>query len=524
MDGMSRHLLVAGFALVAASLTAFPVRAATLTVGPGKTYAAPCAAIAAAADGDTIEIDAGGSYDGDVCAVPKNGLTLRGLGGRPKIAAAGKNHGGKGIWVISGNDTTVENIEFSGASVPDKNGAGIRQEGKNLTVRGCYFHDNENGILSGGGANTAILVEYSEFANNGFGDGFSHNMYIGHEGRFTLRYSYSHNAKVGHLVKSRAAENYILYNRLTGEAGTASYEVDLPNAGTSYVIGNLIQQGAATQNSALVTYGLEGITAENPGQALFVVNNTFVNDRSAGGTFISTGSAIATPVTITNNVFFGGGTITNQASAIQKTNFAQQDPGLVDRAAYDYRLLPGSPCINAGSDPGTGAGFALLPSRHYIHPASAIDRTIEGAIDIGAFEFAPQVDAATEAGADASEAGSPPRDVSDTSTPPPPDASDARTPRPPDASDVSPADAPRPPDPLDATTPDVSDAGSRPPLDAAGDGSSSTPGNAGDDGAGCGCRTTRARSGSGLALACAGLLLASRRRRARPDLKIGSSG
>ena len=75
--------------------------AATLSVGPGKTYPAPCAAIAAASDGDTIEIDAAGTYDGDVCAIPKNRLTLKGVNGRAKIDAAGKNSGGKGIWVIS---------------------------------------------------------------------------------------------------------------------------------------------------------------------------------------------------------------------------------------------------------------------------------------------------------------------------------------------------------------------------------------------------------------------------------------
>ena len=56
---------------------------------------------------------------------------------------------GKAIWVIKGNNTRVANIEFSGAKVRDKNGAGIRQEGINLTVMGCYFHDNENGILAG---------------------------------------------------------------------------------------------------------------------------------------------------------------------------------------------------------------------------------------------------------------------------------------------------------------------------------------------------------------------------------------
>ena len=83
------------------------------------------------------------------------------------------------------------------------------------------------------------MIDSSEFAHNGHGDGYSHNMYIGAVRTFTLRYSYSHDANVGHLVKSRAATNYILYNRLTEQTGTGSYELDLPNGGLSYVIGNV---------------------------------------------------------------------------------------------------------------------------------------------------------------------------------------------------------------------------------------------------------------------------------------------
>ena len=533
---------LAGLALSLAASTSLPARAATLTVGPGKMYAAPCAAIAAAADGDTIEIDATGSYAGDVCAIPKNRLTLRGVGGRPRIDAAGRNFGGKGIWVISGNDTTVENIEFSGATVPDQNGAGIRQEGQNLTVRSCYFHDNENGILSGGSPTTAILIEYSEFANNGFGDGFSHNMYIGHEGRFTLRYSYSHGAKVGHLVKSRAAENYILYNRISGEDGSASYEIDLPNAGTSYIIGNLVQQGPSTQNATFVTYGVEGATPQNPGHTLFVVNNTFVNDRPAGGTFISVGGAITTGAFIANNIFFGAGTITNQTSAILMTNFAQGDPRLVDRAAYDYRLAPGSPCINAGSDPGTGAGFALLPSRQYLHPAGAIDRTIDGIVDIGAYEFGVATDAGTDATAppdgsggaggssptDAGRGDVPPRDAgaggTDGGGPPSSDASlgDA-------AVDRSLSDAARPDASLADAAPDASLADAAPDASladatpdasladaAAPDATPPNPTGGSADSSGCGCRTAHDGSASRATIAVLALVLAARRRRARP--------
>jgi hypothetical protein len=65
-------------------------------------------------------------------------------------------------------------------------------------------------------------------------------------------------AKIGHDVKSRARENYILYNRISdGPDGTASYEVDLPNGGLSYLIGKVIQQGPRTDNNTIVSYGAE---------------------------------------------------------------------------------------------------------------------------------------------------------------------------------------------------------------------------------------------------------------------------
>jgi MYXO-CTERM domain-containing protein len=385
--------LAAALALVLASSSAW---AATRAVGPGKTYAKPCAAIAAAQDGDVIEIDAGGDYAGDVCAIARSGLTLRGVGGRAHIDAAGKASGGKGIWVIQGANTTVENIELSGAKVPDLNGAGIRQEGAGLVVRGCFFHDNENGILSGGGGE--ILIEGSEFARNGAGDGYSHNMYIGHEKKLTVRWSYSHHAMSGHLIKSRADENHILYNRLMDEAdGTSSYALNLPNGGTSFVIGNLIQQGPRTENAAIVAYGEEGTT--NPKSDLYVVNNTFVNDRGSG-TFLQL-AATAAPAVVRNNIFAGGGTVTNQVTAVMAGNFATGDPLLVDRAAYDYHLRPGSPCVDTGVEAGTAGVTSLAPEEQYVHPAGHEARVSAGQIDVGAYELsasAPTPDAGGAAG------------------------------------------------------------------------------------------------------------------------------
>ncbi|MCB9579681.1 MAG: hypothetical protein H6717_21810 [Polyangiaceae bacterium] len=361
--------------------------AATRSVGPGKQYATPCAAVAAASDGDVIEIDAAGNYDGDVCAINKNQLTLKGVNGRAKIDAAGQNAQGKAIWVISGNDVTVENIELTGATVQDQNGAGIRQEGANLTVRHCYFHDNENGILAGDNPNSEILIEYSEFDHNGYGDGYSHNLYINHVKKLTFQYNWSHRAKIGHLFKSRAAETHVLYNRLTGEGdGTQSYEIDVPNGGKTYVIGNLVEQGPQTDNPNMLAYQEEGANAANPSHELFVINNTFVNDKG-NGTFVNIGGSVSTPAVIKNNIFFGGGTVTNQGNADQANNESGTTTCLADAANFDYHLVAGSPCVDAGVDPGTGAGMALLPQFQYVHPADRENRTSVGAIDIGAYEL-----------------------------------------------------------------------------------------------------------------------------------------
>ena len=270
-------------AVLAIGLAGLPGTAAArvLHVGPGQRFARPCQAIARARAGDTIEIDARGnrSYRGDVCAWSTNRLTIVGVHGRAHIDAAGANSEGKAIWVIAGNDTTIENVELSGARVPDENGAGIRLQGAGLTIAHCRFDHNQEGILAGDNPASNIVIDSSVFADNGAGDGFSHNIYINHVRSFTLRDSYSTEARVGHLVKSRAARNYILYDRLTGERGTDSYELDLPNGGLSFVIGTVLQQGPNTQNPNMLAYGEEG--SLNADSHLYAVNDTFVNDLAA---------------------------------------------------------------------------------------------------------------------------------------------------------------------------------------------------------------------------------------------------
>ena len=357
----------------------------TLEVGPGKPFATPCAAIGSAQAGDRIEVDAAGSYDGDTCEWTTDNLTVVGVNGRAKIDLTGVTPAQeKGIFTIDAPNATIESFELSGAAISQadgNNGAGIRHGGTNLTVIDCYLHDNQDGILGSPPAagSGSVTIQSSELYNNGAGDGYSHNMYLGDYGTVIVVGSYSHHANVGHLLKSRGYVNNILYNALLDEpGGTASYEIDLPQGGTSTIVGNFIEQSAASMNPIIITSGEE--TPLNPTQAVYLVNNTIVNDL-ASGTFTS--FIGGTTALLENNIFHGAGTVTTGGSAMQITNWtdAQGDPTL----GSNYDLLAGSPCIDRGTLPATAS---LVPTMEYVAPLMLVGREIAGsAIDIGADEF-----------------------------------------------------------------------------------------------------------------------------------------
>ncbi len=398
---LNDSLTFVGTATVAVStgIAVQDVRPATvLRVGPGRQFSTVQAAAAVAGDGSVIEIDPG-EYDDDIVVWRASHLTVRGAGGgRAHIhgtavipfVSGDDRRNGKGLWVIQGSAMRVENMEFSGAKVTDGNGAGIRNEGNNLTVCNGYFHDDENGFL--GGAYGTLLIEYSEFANNGAGDGQTHNVYVDGGSspgdQLIFRHNYSHHARVGHTLKTRARENHILYNRIMDEAdGTSSYTIDVPEGGLTFVVGNLLQQGPATENSTIMSYGAEGLTSGRA-QRLYVVNNTFVNDRGSG-TFVSTASGTES-VRLINNLFLGGGTLSSGAVPQSTTNLAGSLSLLVGASTFDYRLAPtATAAIDAGTAPGSADGVDLTPAFEYVHPARREARLARGTIDIGAYEKAP---------------------------------------------------------------------------------------------------------------------------------------
>jgi hypothetical protein len=378
--------------------------ATTWPVGPNRPHTGPSQVAALVADGDTVAIDPG-IYPGDVCTWTANHLVLRGTGTPGQyshLRADGQNAGGKAIWVIKGDYVRVENIEFSLCQVPDQNGAGIRAEGLHLTVNHCSFHHNEMGILTTNDDNAEFIFEYSEFAYNGYGDGYSHNVYVGSVKSLIFQYNYSHHGKVGHLLKSRAQFNYILYNRLTDEPGAdASREIDLPNGGTAIIIGNLIQQSEESQNGNIIGFGMEGL-ANLPPHTLYIIHNTIVNERFAGR-FVQFPAGVAV-FKCQNNILTGPGTImdtpVNPALLDTTNNITINNPaaaGFVDYPNFDYHLTAGSPALDGAVDAGMVDTFALRPVAEYVHPWGSVDRLIFDIPDIGAYEFEPEVGVAAPA-------------------------------------------------------------------------------------------------------------------------------
>ncbi len=356
------------------------------TVGSGYTYSTIQAAHDASNDWDTIQVY-GGPYvqSAGWATLTKNHLTIIGMGSsRVVLDAAGSAKSSKGIFIADGTDLTVQNLEFKNTTTTSGyNAAGIRLEAPNLTVTNCYFHDNDDGILTNNGVAGTILIEYSEFNHNGYGDGSSHNMYINPVDSFTLRYCYCHNANVGHEVKTRGLVNYILYNRIGNEGGNGSYEVDVPQGGTTYIIGNQIEQSSTSSNSRIITYAEE--STANPDQHLYVVNNTIVNNMSSG-TFVNNGSGVS--ALLENNIFQGTGTVLS-GSGTQTTNWATSNAYLVSPSTYDFHLTSGSTgALDLGTTPGTGInGFNMNPTLQYVHPCSYQSRSPVGTIDIGAYEY-----------------------------------------------------------------------------------------------------------------------------------------
>jgi hypothetical protein len=257
-------------------LITYPSYSATLLVGKNQVYKIPSEAAAAAHDGDHIAIQPAEYTD---CAVWRsNNLVIEGIG--PNVVITDKTCSGKGIFVVSGNNTTIRNLTLARARVPDMNGAGIRLDGGDLVVDGVNFINNQNGIL-GGVPGGKVSIINSNFDKNGYcgnEQGCAHAIYINNVDVLSVKNSKFTNTQMGHSIKSRALKTEIVgCNISDGLEGTSSYLIDVPNGGTLLISDNILEKGPKSQNhNAAIEIGAEGVT--HPTNEILIRNNTFSND------------------------------------------------------------------------------------------------------------------------------------------------------------------------------------------------------------------------------------------------------
>lgn len=380
-------LLTVAFALCAI-VAPVVATAATLVVGKDAPIRTVAEAAERARDGDTVEI-LSGEYAGDVTVWLQKRLTIRGIGRTPVLRADSRSAEGKAIWVFRDGDFVVENIAFEGARVAGLNGAGIRFERGKLTVRRCRFTDNENGLLTANFADNELTIEDSEFSRAPHDRGsLKHLLYVGRIGRFTLTGSRFHQGFEGHLVKSRARENHISYNLLyDGPDGRAAYELEFPDGGIAYVVGNVIGQSSATTNPAVIAYGAEGSAWS--ANALYLVHNTLLSDEPTDAWFLRVWSAhlpADTKVVAVNNLTIGPGLFALGARGRFDANFPALTSDLRDSAALDFRLGPDSVLHGAGVVPPVVEGRSLAPEAEFALPIGTMRLAPRNTWTPGAFQ------------------------------------------------------------------------------------------------------------------------------------------
>ena len=248
--------------------------AGTICVGVGQAYPTLSEAAAVARPGDVIEVIGGVYREAAVIGVPN--VTVRGVRGRPHFDCTGLPlPEDKACILLTADAITLQNLEISGAVLPDQrgaNGACIRnQRDLNFTLRRISCHGSQDGLLTNGGQ---VVIEGSEFYDNGWTDQ-THNVYFsGNCISVTVRNSIFRDARVGHEFKSRCPKTDISDSVFRSTSG--SRDLDIPDGGETTVYRSTLIMMAGSQSEDIVGFTPE--SCAHPGD-LILKDVTIVNSR-----------------------------------------------------------------------------------------------------------------------------------------------------------------------------------------------------------------------------------------------------
>ena len=235
----------------------------TICVGKDQGYRSLSAALAVARDGSVIEV-VGGTYR-ESAKVTKRNLIIRGIAGMPHFDCTGlKLPDDKSCLLLAADGIVIENVEISGASLPEglgANGACVRNEPNlSFTLRRVVCHGSQDGILSSGGV---ITIEKSEFFDNGW-TGQTHNVYFSGDCDVTVRESIFRDARIGHEFKSRCRRTVISDSTFRSTKG--SRDLDIPDGGETTLYRSTLEKRPGTDNQEIIGFAAE--SCAHPGGML----------------------------------------------------------------------------------------------------------------------------------------------------------------------------------------------------------------------------------------------------------------
>lgn len=256
------------------------------------------AAFDAVNPGGIVRIEPGVYREGGTLKKGKNRVLIIGA---PGVVFDGVAVGGKAAFVIQSDDVTIDTIACRNIAVPSRNGACVRHESGNLTLKNVNFSDSENGILTWDKSNK-ILVEDSIFSGNGKA-GRAHGLYISGAKQLIVRRTQIIGSKdQGHGIKSRAEYTLVENSVVASLEGNDSYLIDIPGGGTAVIRNSLLVEGANTANWFILSFGVE--TQNYSRNSLKLEKNVIVTDRDGGSQFINIHDAMPAP-SATGNVVVG---------------------------------------------------------------------------------------------------------------------------------------------------------------------------------------------------------------------------
>ncbi|MDD2760615.1 MAG: hypothetical protein PHH11_10030 [Methylomonas sp.] len=258
----------------------------------GREYFSLEAAAAHLQDGDTLELGTG-IYKTPL-VLNKNGLTVFGKG---HVIFDGVAAEGKAAIVIKGNGNRISNIECMGIYVSDNNGACVRLEGKDLTLGHVYFHNSEQGVLTGPEPGV-VTIEDSRFESLGKA-GRSHGIYIGGGELYVEDSWFIASGDEGHEIKSRAGFNKITRSVIASLGANDSRLIDVSNGGLLSISYSVLEKGPNSTNADLIGYGLEGYRYKS--NSIELTNNIVLMERNGHNELLHLKTSDISPV-VTSNV------------------------------------------------------------------------------------------------------------------------------------------------------------------------------------------------------------------------------